>query len=275
MPWKAVLRLRGGQSLGKRSSEGSRWKLRSLQRCLMIENVSPLYLGCNYRGRKGIYFLAINGRPRRKLSHQRCSKFQLVVSIMFMFSLPLSGTARGHSACPALLLLAPGPRRSRDKATQVGELGVSQEAQSSQRMKCLIAKVFIAKGFMQPSVKLGAFRAVPNRPRCACPPPPCRGVEVAPCALGWEEAAGGRDLLPCPAWQWPGVPWGLRAAQGSLNSEERERKTQRAASGFQTRNFFLAFLPQTSQPVQHSESSRDKSIYQLEEAQTDKHLALN
>lgn len=240
----------------------------------MIENVSPLYLGRNYRGRKGIYFLAINGRPRRKRSHQRCSKFQLVFSIMFMFSLPLSGTARGRSACPAPLLLAPGRRRSGDKATQVGELGVSQETQSSQRMKCLIAKVFIAKGFLQPSVKLGAFRAVSNRPRCAHPLP-CRGVEVAPCALGWEEAVGGRDLLPCPEQQWPGVPWGLRAAQGSLSSEERERKTQRAASGFQTHNFFLAFLPQTSQAVQHSASSRDKSIYQLEEAQTDKHLALN
>lgn len=55
-----------------------------------------------------------------------------------------------------------------------------------------------------------------------------------------------------------------------------DRKSQEATSGwgFQT-HVFLAFFPQTSQPLQPSESSRDKSICQPEEAQPDKHLTLN
>lgn len=51
----------------------------------MIEIFSLLYLGHNYRGHKGIYFLTINGRPRRKLSHQRCYKFQLFLKLCLCF----------------------------------------------------------------------------------------------------------------------------------------------------------------------------------------------
>lgn len=62
----------------------------------MVEILSWLYLGHNYRGHKGIYFLTINGRRRTKLSHQHCSEFQLHFSIMLTFSLQLPGTACGH-----------------------------------------------------------------------------------------------------------------------------------------------------------------------------------
>lgn len=64
---------------------------------LMIDIFSHLYSGHNYRGHKGAYFLMINGRPRRKLSHQRCYKFQLLFSMMFMFSSQLSVSAREHT----------------------------------------------------------------------------------------------------------------------------------------------------------------------------------
>lgn len=89
----------------------------------MTENFFQLYLGHNYRDCKSIYFLAINGGPRRKLSHQRRYKFQLLFSIMCMFSLELTGAARGHSASRHPLLHALGWRRSGDKAGKSESLG--------------------------------------------------------------------------------------------------------------------------------------------------------
>lgn len=91
--------------------------------CLMIENFFQLYIDHNYRGCESIYFLAINGRPRRKLSHRCCYKFQLFFSIMGMFSLELTGAARGHSASRHPLLHAWGWRRSGDKAGKSESLG--------------------------------------------------------------------------------------------------------------------------------------------------------
>lgn len=96
--------------------------MRSLK-ILMIEIFSPLYFGHNYRRHKGIYFLTINGRPRRKLSHQHRYKFQLFLPIMFMLSLQLSGTACGYLHQP----LHGGWRRSGDKAAGVGELRLRSE----------------------------------------------------------------------------------------------------------------------------------------------------
>lgn len=128
--------------------------------------------------------------------------FQLCLCFLCHFQeLPAGARPAQHP-----LLLAPGRRRSGDKAAQVGELRMSQEDQSSQRMKRLIAKVGDG-AFMQPSVKLGAFSAVPNGPGCAdglrallCLPatalPWCGGGSVC---SGVGRGCGRKGSAPMPS----------------------------------------------------------------------------
>lgn len=87
--------------------------MRSLRICLMIKNFFQLCLGHNYRGCKGIYFLAMKGRPRGKLLIEAVIRFSYFCQ--FCLCLPCSFRARRagtRSASPAPFALCTGPEKA-------------------------------------------------------------------------------------------------------------------------------------------------------------------